>query len=109
VGAHLTQCDQGRDLPPYQVDLDPPNRLATTDMGRKLGAAVPLLEGAGFPSNTMWHGPMPTPVPSGILIHAAIWSQCMGQSSGDAVPHPFLGERGPNLTQCRLGRGHTVS
>jgi len=51
------------------------DRLATTDMGRKLGA-VPLWgRRAGFPSNTMWPGPRPTSVPSGILIHAAVWPQ----------------------------------
>ena len=32
------------------------DRLATTDIGRKMGADVPISgrEGAGFPSNTMW-------------------------------------------------------
>ena len=35
------------------------DRLATTDIGQKLGAAVPFLwgGGAGSPSNTMWPGP----------------------------------------------------
>jgi len=44
--------------------------LATIDMGRKLGAAVPfsMEGGAGSPSNTMWLGPRPISVPSGILI-----------------------------------------
>jgi len=32
-------------------------------------------EGAGSLSNTMSSGPRPTSVPSGILIHVAIWSQ----------------------------------
>ena len=31
--------------------------------------------GAGSLSNTTWHGPRPTFVPSGILIHPAIWPQ----------------------------------
>jgi len=40
------------------------------------GAAVPLsARGAGSPSNTMWSGPRPTSVPSGMLIHPAIWPQ----------------------------------
>ena len=35
--------------------------MATIDMGRKLGQAVPLLGGgAGSPCNTMWPGPQPT-------------------------------------------------
>jgi len=45
--------------------LDLSSRLATTDMSRKVGVAVPLLGAAGSPSNTMWPGPWPTSVPSG--------------------------------------------
>jgi len=47
LGAHLTQCGQRRDLPelpPYKWHLDPSSRLVTTYVGRKLGAAVLLLE-----------------------------------------------------------------
>jgi len=53
------------------------DRLATIDMGRKVGDAVPLsVEGAAeSPSNTMSPGPMPTAVPTGILIHPAVWPQ----------------------------------
>jgi len=50
------------------------DRLATIDIGRKFGA-VPLLEGAGPSSNTMSSGLRPTSVPSGILIHPAVWPQ----------------------------------
>jgi len=40
------------------------------------GAAVPLSVGrAGFPPNTMSPGLRPTSVPSGILIHPAVWPQ----------------------------------
>jgi len=52
--------------------LDPSSlavALATTDMGRKLGALPLFGGGARYPSNTMWPGPRPTSVPSGILIH----------------------------------------
>ena len=83
--------------------------MATIDMGRKEGAAVPHLQRAGTPSNTMWPGPRstidmgqkldgsawcaffpgvaespsntkspglrPTSIPSGILMHPAVWSQ----------------------------------
>jgi len=58
--------------------LDPSGRLATIDMGRKLGRGLLSLfveVVAGFPSNTMSSGPRPTSVPSGILIHAAVWPQ----------------------------------
>jgi len=45
------------------------DRLVTTDMGRKVGAAVPLsVGGAGSPSDM-------SPVPSGILIHPGVWPQ----------------------------------
>jgi len=46
--------------------LDPSIRLATIDMGQKLGA-VPLLggTGAGSPSSTVWPEPRPTFIPSG--------------------------------------------
>jgi len=41
------------------------------------GAAVPLSfrGGAGSPSNTISPGPKPTSVPSGTLIHPAVWPQ----------------------------------
>jgi len=39
------------------------------------GAAVPLSQGAGTQSNTMWPGPTSTSVPSGVFIHPAVWLQ----------------------------------
>jgi len=45
--------------------LDLYSCLATIDLGRKVGAAVPLLG----------PGPRPTSIPSGILFHPAVWSQ----------------------------------
>ena len=90
LGPHLTQYCLGQGLPPTQWHLDPWSRLATIDMGRKLGA-VPLLGGAGSPcrlkaqlndsSNhqitytSMWPWLRPTCMPSGILFHPAIWPQ----------------------------------
>ena len=50
------------------------DRLATIDKGRKLGGLCPF-GGAGSTFNTMWPGPRPTFVPSGILIHPAVWPQ----------------------------------
>ena len=44
--------------------------MATIDMGRKLGA---LRGGARSPYDTMSLGLKPTSLPSGILIHPAIW------------------------------------
>jgi len=52
------------------------DRLATVDMGRKVGAAVPLSVGeARSPSNTVWSGLRPTFVPSFIFIHLTVWPQ----------------------------------
>jgi len=54
--------------------LDPSNPLATTNMGRKPGAVPPFWVGeAGSPSNTISIGSRPIFLPSGILIHRAIW------------------------------------
>jgi len=51
------------------------DRLDTIDMGRKVGAAVPLsMTGAGS-HLTQWPGPRPTLVPSGILINPTVWLQ----------------------------------
>jgi len=50
--------------------------LATVDMDRNVGAAVPLSVGeAEPPSNTMSPGLRPTSAPNGILIHPAAWPQ----------------------------------
>jgi len=57
----------------YHLDLS--SRLATINMGRTFGGAPFFGGGAWSPSNTKSLGPRPTSVPSGILIHAAIWPQ----------------------------------
>jgi len=59
-------------------DLDASSRLATIDIGQKLGALPPFGGGELGPhlaSSTMWTGPRPTSMPSAILIHAAVWPQ----------------------------------
>jgi len=46
------------------------------DHNRHWPTAVPLsVWRAGSPSNTMWPGPRPTSLPSGILIHPTVWPQ----------------------------------
>jgi len=75
LGRHLTQCRLGRGLPPYTKWYPyASSPLATIDMGRKLGV-VPLFGEAGSPSNTKSPGSRPTSIPSGILIHKAVWPQ----------------------------------
>ena len=69
--------------------LDSLSRLATIDMGRKLGRLRPLW-GARSASNTRWPGPRPTSIPSGVLIHQAVWAQYMGRKLRPGVP-PSLG------------------
>jgi len=57
--------------------------------GPKIGG-VPLW-GEEAPCNTMWPGPRHTSMPSGILIHPAVWPQYTGEKVGSAVPPPFWG------------------
>jgi len=60
---------------PYNMwHLGPCSPLATIDMGQKLGA-VPLFWVGGSPSNTKSPGPRPPSIPSGILVHPAVWPQ----------------------------------
>jgi len=78
LGHHLTQCAMGLGFLRTKWHLDPSSRLATIDMGQivgGLGCCDLLGGGAGSPSNTMWPGPRPTSIPSGILIHPAVWPQ----------------------------------
>jgi len=58
--------------------LDACSRLATIEMGRKLGRGADAFFGegtAGSPSNTKSLELRPSSIPSDILIHAAIWPQ----------------------------------
>jgi len=68
------------------------DRLATIDMDRKLGGGCDPSEemGAGSPSNTKLPGPRPISLPSGILIHPAVWPQQTWAENWGAVP--FGGE-----------------
>ena len=60
-------------LPRVTLKPGATSRLATTDMGRKLGRLCPFWgRGPGFPSNT-WPGPSPTTIPSFIWIHPTVW------------------------------------
>ena len=72
------------------------DRLATIDMDRKVGGCCALFRGwAGSPSNTMWPGPRPTSILSGILIHPAVLPQYIWPKSGVCCSaSPFLGEGG---------------
>jgi len=85
------------------------DHLAIIDMGRKAGAAVPFSVGeAGSPSNTISPGPRPTSVPSGILIHPAIWPQQTWAEKWGLLCPLFLvgGGLGTHLTQRIFNRLH---
>jgi len=77
IPIYLTQTPLGSGLPPRMYHLDPSSRLATVNMGRKFGGGSALfsVRGAGSPSNIKSPGPRPSSMPSGILIHTAIWPQ----------------------------------
>ena len=103
---HLTQCGLSRGLSPYtKWHLDLSSGLATTHMGRNSPKSVGVvpLRGAGSPSHTTWLRPRPTSIPSGILIHPAVWTQQTSAKNWGTVP--LCGELDRHLTQCRMGRG----
>ena len=84
---------------------DTSSRLATINMGRKLGGSAPCWgAGTGSPSNTKSPGLRPTSIPSGILIHRAVWpQQKWAENWGGKLRHLLGGVLGPHLTQSRLG------
>jgi len=67
--------------------------------GPKIGGCAPYGGEAGSPRNTMW----PTFVPSGILIHPAVWPQQTWPKVGGSAHG--AGGAGPHQTQCCPGRG----
>ena len=50
------------------------------------GAAEPLSRAVRTPSNTMWPGRRSTSVPSGVVIHPAVWPQRTLAENWAAVP-----------------------
>jgi len=71
-------------------------------MDQKFGGAVPPFlwgERPGSPSNTMSPWPRPTSVPSGILIHPAIWPQWTWAKSWGLCPFWGGGAGSPSNTR----------
>jgi len=86
--------------------LDPCSRLATIDMGQKLGASALFLgRGAGSQSNTMSLGSRLTFLPSGILIHRATWPQQIWAENWGLCPFGG-GNLYAHLTQWGQGRAY---
>jgi len=79
--------------------FDPKSRLATVNMGQKLGALQPFWGGrAGSPSNTKSPGPRPTCIPSGILVQPAIWPQQIWAENWALCPFGGGGARSQSNT-----------
>jgi len=85
--------------PHTKTHIEPSSHMATIDMGRNLGVLPIFLRRAGCSSNSILLGSKPTFLPSGILIHPAIWPQQIWAENWGLCPIGE-GELGPNLTQC---------
>jgi len=81
LSPYLTQCGLSEAYLRTKWHLDQSSRLATIH-GPKIGA-MPFLEGAGSPSNTMWPRPRPITMPSFILTT---------QPSGNNIPTSQTGQ-----------------
>jgi len=80
-------------------------------MGQKFGerGLCPHFErGAVSPSNTKSPGLRPISIPSGILIHAAIWPQEIWAENWGLCPFGGGGARSPSNTMC-LGQRPTCT
>ena len=78
LGPHLTQCGLGWGLLPYQVASSSIQPYGHNRHEPKTGGCAPFTEGQGgaaTPSNRTPPGLRFTSIPSGILIHPAVWPQ----------------------------------
>jgi len=79
LGQRLIQCGLCRGLLPYQVASSSIQPFGHNRHGPKIvwkRVRVPFFLGiAGPPSNTKLPEPRPTFIPSGILVHPAVWPQ----------------------------------
>jgi len=109
LSPHLTQSCLGRGLSPYQVASESIQPFGHNEHWPKIGDPAPppfTGGGAGSPSIRMSRKPRPTSIPSGVLIHAALWPQQIWAENGRRGCAPFgVGELGPHLTQCVRGQG----
>jgi len=84
------------------------DRLATTDMDRKLRGLCPFLGGgARSPSNTMWSGPRPSNLRTKWYVDPSsrLATIDVGRKLGKGLRPLFgEGELSLHLTQCSLGR-----
>jgi len=85
--------------------LHPSSRLATVDMGRKVWVLCSFGKEGWAPSNTMSPRPRYTSLPSGSLIHPAVWPQQTWAKNWRELCTFREGELGLHLAQCGLCRG----
>ena len=87
-------------IPTTKWHLDASSRLYTIEMGRKLGrgAPPPFGVGSGVPSNTKSPGPRPSSIPSGVLIHAAVWPKQIWAEIWGLCPYGGGGAGSPSNT-----------
>jgi len=82
------------------------DRFTTIDMGRNDGGdcCAPFRGRSWAVSDTMWPGSRSISIPSGILIHPAVWpQQAWAENWGTAVP--LLGGAGSACNTMWPGRG----
>jgi len=93
IGTRLIQSDLGRGLLPYQVASSSIQLFGHNRHGSTIGwGGYALFLGvAGSPSNTKSPVLRPTCIPSGILMHPAVWPQYKWAKNWGSAP--FLGRR----------------
>jgi len=77
LGPRQVHCGLDRGLLPYQAASSSVQPFGHNIHGSKIGwgGCALFLGVAGSTSNTMSRRPRSTSVPSGILVHAAVWPQ----------------------------------
>jgi len=106
LGLRLIQRDLGRGLLRYQVASSSIRPLGHNRHKPLLvGWVCPFSGGAGSPSNTKSPGPRPTSIPSGIIVHPAVWPQRTLAENWGAVPFSGGGAGFPSNTMWP-GRRH---
>ena len=86
LGPRQTQCGLGQGLLPYQVASSSIQPFGHNRHAPKTGGCASFRGKMWPPSNTTSPGPRFTSIPSGILIHPAIWPQQTCAENWEAVP-----------------------
>jgi len=104
LGPRLIQCGLGRGLLPHQVASSSIQSFGHNGHWTKIGGLCPFRGGkAASPSNTKSPGLRPTSIPSGILMHPAVWRH--GPKIRGVCPIFGGRELRPHLVQCGLDQG----